>query len=257
LGNAAQKFSSLYFAKPLSIHFLTLKKLKLMKTLLYTLLGLFCFQYAAIGQKKYDVDPFEEISVTGNIHVQIEIGEEQSVKIEFEGLPEDQLSVKVVQGELRLYSINSLLYKDVNVKATITCKNLRSIKANGGANIKSKGEISAPALEIKTGSGAYADLNIRTEALEAAATEGGRLELKGTAESQEVWAATGGQYLAADLESSRAYVRCNTGGKAEVKATELLEITANTGGEVVYYGEPAKKYEKSILGGNVRQAPHK
>lgn len=226
-----------------------------MKTLLCTIFGLLFLQCTAIGQKKYDINPFEEISITGNIQVQLEAGEEESLKIEFEGLPEDQLSVKVVQGELRLHSLNSLLYKDVHVKAYITYKNLRSIKANGGASIRNIGEINSPALDIKTGSGASADLHIRTETLEATATEGGRLNLQGTAETQEVWAATGGQYLATALESHRTYVRCNTGGKAEVKASELLEITANTGGEVVYYGEPAKKFEKSILGGNVRRAP--
>ena len=228
-----------------------------MKTLLCSLLGFLFLQYAAIGQKKYDIDPFQEISVTGNINVQLEAGEEESLKIEFEGLPEDKISIKVVQGELRLYSLNSLLYKDVRVNAYITYKNLKGIKANGGANIRNKGEINSTALEIKTGSGASADLDIRTGALEASATEGGTLNLRGEAETQEVWAATGGNYLAATLETLRSYVRCNTGGKAEVKASELLEITANTGGEVVYYGEPEKKYEKSILGGNVRQAPHK
>lgn len=226
-----------------------------MKTLLCTLLGLLFLHHAAIGQKKYDINPFQEISVTGNIQVQLEAGEEESLKIEFEGLPEDQLSVKVVQGELRLNSLNSLLYKDVHVKAYVTYKNLRGIKANGGASIRNKGEINSPALDIKTGSGASTDLQIRTEALQASATEGGRLNLQGTAETQEVWAATGGQYLAAALETSRTYVRCNTGGKAEVKASELIEITANTGGEVLYYGEPTKKFEKSILGGNVRRAP--
>jgi hypothetical protein len=226
-----------------------------MKTLLCTLLGLFFLQHAAIGQKKYDINPFQEISVTGNIQVQLEAGEEESLKIEFEGLPEDQLSVKVVQGELRLLSLNSLLYKDVHVKAYVTYKNLRGIKANGGASIRNKGEISSPSLDIKTGSGASTDLQIRTEALEASATEGGRLNLQGMAETQEVWAATGGQYLGGTLETRRTYVRCNTGGKAEVKASELLEITANTGGEVLYYGEPEKKFEKSILGGNVRRVP--
>lgn len=207
----------------------------------------------ATGQKKYEVGPFEEISVTGNIQVILEAGEEPSVKIEFEGLPEDQLSVKVVQGELRLHSINSLLYKDVDVKAHIVYKALYSIKANAGAKISSKDEISAHSLEIKAGSGAHTDLRIRTEKLDASATEGGRLMLDGTTKTQEVWAATGGQYLAATLESGTAYIRCNTGSKAEVAASELLEITANTGGEVVYYGNPAKKIEKSVLGGHVRR----
>lgn len=226
-----------------------------MKKTIFLVLGALFLYSTASGQKKYEVSPFEEISVTGNIQVILEAGEEPSVKIEFEGLPEDQLSVKVVQGELRLHSINSLLYKDVDVKAYVVYKDLHGIKANAGAKISSKDEISVHSLEIKAGSGAHIDFKIRTEKLDASATEGGRLELDGTTATQEVWAATGGQYLAAALESRTAYIRCNTGSKAEVTATELLEITANTGGEVIYYGDPARKIEKSVLGGNVRRAP--
>ena len=83
--------------------------------------------------------------------------------------------------------------------------------------------------------------------------EGGQLYLDGASENLDCTAATGGQFFGAGLTSKRVYVRANTGGRAEVHATEHLEVSANTGGEIIYHGDPQTKYVKSILGGEVRQ----
>jgi hypothetical protein len=53
------------------------------------------------------------------------------------------------------------------------------------------------------------------------------------------------------LEIERAYVVSSTGANIAVRAVSELQIQANSGGNVVYYGTPVKKSVKKVLAGSV------
>jgi hypothetical protein len=64
-------------------------------------------------------------------------------------------------------------------------------------------------------------------------------------------ASTGGKIDGKKLEIERAYVVSSTGASIAVKAISELEILANSGGNVIYYGTPVKKTIKKVLAGEV------
>jgi hypothetical protein len=63
--------------------------------------------------------------------------------------------------------------------------------------------------------------------------------------------ATGGMIDGKKLEVERAYVVSSTGASILVKAISELDIRANTGGNVTYYGTPVKKTIKKVMAGEV------
>ena len=205
------------------------------------------------AQKEYAVDNFHGISASGNIQVFLDTGEQEKVQLYAEGVPEDEITIRVSQGTLRLASLNSFLYKDAVVKIYVTYKKLDEIRVSAGAMVQGKTQIVADDFTASAGSGAQIELLLQVKDLEASASEGARVELRGTADTQDVSAMTGGQYKAQHLISQEAYIRSNTGARAEVHAEKRLEVSANTGGEIIYYGDPKTKYIKNILGGDVRQ----
>ncbi|MBV6427255.1 MAG: hypothetical protein KIPDCIKN_01771 [Haliscomenobacter sp.] len=219
--------------------------------LIAALLGFFL--HPLWSQKTFQVETFDALLVSGNIQVILEPGEKEKVVLYIDGIPEDEITVKVSQGTLRLISLNSFLYKNEVIKAYVTYNKLREIRANAGSSVSCDTELQGDQLEARAGSGAQLRLKVKANALEASAMEGGQLYLDGASENLDCTAATGGQFFGAGLTSKRVYVRANTGGRAEVHATEHLEVSANTGGEIIYHGDPQTKYVKSILGGEVRQ----
>ena len=207
----------------------------------------------AQAQTERTLSPFDEISVTGNINVKLSQGESEKLTIKAEGIPEDKISIKVNNGTLKLRLLNSIFYKNEQVNVVVSYKTLRGIKGTAGANIENTGTIETDKLETKVGSGALVELNIKTNAVEASATEGGVLRLAGSTDTQNISAATGGHVDGLDLDCNRTYVKANTGGHAEVVALESIEATANTGGRIEYKGNPSESSTKTLISGEVRK----
>jgi len=218
-----------------------------------TLLVFTSLPFLAKAQREVPLEQFYGLSVTGNIEVKLEQGEEEKVVIYTDGIPEDEIHVKVHGGELKLRVLNSILYKDEIIRVYVTYKSLSDVRAQAGAQVYSDQTLQAQDMELRAASGALVELDIQAENLQARATEGGRLILSGAVEKQEVMAFTGGQYEASDLECKRSYAKANTGGEAELVARELLEASANTGGAIYYIGDPGTKRTKTVIAGEVKK----
>lgn len=203
------------------------------------------------AQRDIPVDAFDGISVIGNIDVTLEAGSGSTISLYAEGIPEEDISIKVSRGILRLKVLNSWLYKNEIIRVYIPYEKIHLIRGDAGAQISGKDLLVAEQMEVRIGSGATAELELEVDRLEASANEGGRLTLMGKASSQDVGVGTGGLYDAFDLDCARTYVRAGTGGEAEVVATELLEASANTGGSIYYKGNPKEKRIKTFIAGEV------
>ena len=223
----------------------------------FFLVALFFFLIAITAQLQAQTErslqPFDAISVTGNINVILSEGESESLKIFADGIPEDKVVIRVNNGELRLKLLNSVFYKNDNVRIEVSYTTLRRIRGVAGANIENTSVIEADKLVTKAGSGALLELEVKVNAIDASASEGGVLKLEGETDSQNTTASTGGHVDGLDLESNRTYVKANTGGHAEVVANEFIEATANTGGKIDYRGNPSQSNTKTLMSGGVRK----
>lgn len=208
---------------------------------------------SAHAQNVRTLSPFDAISITGNIDVTLQAGDTETLTLKAEGIPEDKVSIKVANGELKVKLLNSIFYKNDKVTVLITYKNLRKLRGLAGANIESTSTIEADKLALKVGSGALVELAVQTNALEASVGEGGVLELTGNTESQKISVGTGGHVEALRLDSNRTYVKASTGGHAEVVALKSIEATANTGGKIEYKGDPEESTTKTVMSGDVRK----
>ena len=222
------------------------------RILLVALFFLFIWLTRTFGQTQKTLQYFDGISVTGNITVILEKGDQEEATIYADGIPEDKVKVKNDQGTLKFKLLNSVFYKDDEVKIYVTYSDLRYIKGQAGAVIRNKGTLNGDKLKVVVNSGANVDLSVETNALNGSVSEGGILELDGRTGSQTASAATGGQYEAGNMESSRTFVKAGTGGQATVFAIETLEASANTGGVIEYEGRPKEKSVRKLLGGTVR-----
>ena len=84
------------------------------------------FVHPLWSQKEFQVETFDALLVSGNIQVILEPGEKEKVVLYIDGIPQDEITVKVSQGTLRLISLNSFLYKNEVIKAYVTYNGGRS-----------------------------------------------------------------------------------------------------------------------------------
>lgn len=212
-----------------------------------------CTPSLSFAQSNYKLDAFDEISITGNIDVILQKGEEEKAVVETFGIPEDELNISVRGQVLKLGLPNSIFYKNEKVKVTVFYKTLRAVRAHAGADVEATTLLEGDLLELRAGSGAQVSLEIKANKLEASATEGGILKVHGEVESQKVSASTGGQLRALELTCKNTYARASTGGEVEVVALESLDANASLGGSIEYKGSPEERNRRSVLGGDVRK----
>ena len=199
-----------------------------------------------------DLEYFNGIDLKGNIEVNLVYGTETGVDID--KYDWSKVSLEVDRGILsvkRKKPFKIKEYENEAIKVTITYNKLNSIKARAGAHLRADHTLKSQHLHIDLNSGAEARLTIEAGELEASASEGAQLKLRGNVESFEAKVATGAQIEAYRLESEYAYIKAVTGGEAEVNASEMIEASAHTGGQVDYRGNPKKVRVNDRLGGDI------
>ncbi len=209
---------------------------------------------AAYAQKTFDLEPFDAVAASGNFEVILKAGDSEKAFLEVQNAPQDEVSIKVVRGELRINFLNSLIYKNYDVKVTVYYKTLRTVRGIAGARIVTTEALHGDMIELRAASGAQLDLAVNANAIEGSAVEGGMLRIKGATQTQRASATTGGQYEAFELQSQRTYVRASLGGHAQVAAIKALEAVAHTGGSIEYRGDPEENNVRNIISGDIRKS---
>lgn len=226
-----------------------------MKILLKKIIPLFAIALLIGAQTLYaqsDLQYFDGIDLRGNIDVVLVQGNETSIEID--KYDRNRVSVSVEKGILSVKRKKPLKikeYEDDAIDIRITYQKLNELKARSGAHVRNQESIQSNHLHIDLNSGAKAKLTLDAGDLEVKAGEGAQLRMRGKAESIDAKVSTGAKIDAFSLESEYVYVKASTGGEADVFATELIEASAHTGGDVDYKGSPKKVRVDDKLGGDV------
>lgn len=214
-------------------------------------LGALSSSFILTDRQSVSVDPFTEIVMTGSMNVELKSGEKEEVVVETKGIEVGDIGIKVTGGVLRINTLKAFKNKNIEINIIIYHKPLYAISASAGAIVKRELTLDGDKLDLDVTSGAEVYLDIQYKSLKALSSSGADLVLSGKAESAHLTATTGGKIDGKKLEAERAYVVSSTGATILVKAISELEISANTGGNVRYYGTPVKKSIKKVLAGEV------
>lgn len=226
-----------------------------MKTIRKIMLGLVFFSAlnSIHAQDERKLDYFDAISVAGDVELVLTSGEQAKAIITAEGISEDDVSVFIKGKTLKIQLLEGLFHGGHHAKVEVTYQQLRALKASAGAKVRTTNPITGDQFDMRASSGAQIELSVEVNSLVAGVTEGAYIEIEGHTETQEVSAATGGQFRGLDLQCSRTYVRANTGGQAEVVASKKLDANATTGGQIDYTGDPEEKSTRSLISGGIQK----
>ena len=196
-------------------------------------------------------EPFSNLKVTGNIHLELVASDTPQLIILSGGNPEE-LEIESGNKEL-LLKTKSELANSASIKLKLHYVHLSGLEITKGSRVQSGDTLFARVLQLDVLTGGKAELIIRADSISARVNQGADIILYGSTISQFINAYTWGNYLAYDLETTNSYVKAATGAQVKVNASGLLDAKVTSKAFVGFWGTPEVKNFKTSVGGEITQ----
>ena len=214
---------------------------------------LILFATLTFAQKSEErkIDSFDKIDVFGNIEVVMSLGDTETLRIETKNIDPSEVSTQVKENLLKIKMSSNLFDDDVKVKVFVTYKVIREISSNASAAVKFNNPVTGDKVVINATSGGRVVLKADLNAVELNAYQGAQVDISGKTKLLEAYVNTGGILAGSDFTADEAYMKMNTGGKAEIIVNKRIEAHVNTGANFSYFGKPEKEDLNTTLGGKI------
>jgi len=219
-----------------------------MKKIIY-ILALVVLPNLLSAQTERKIGDFQKLSVYDGINV--ELIKSDTNRVEINGKNTAYIVVKNKNGDLKIRLSVERRFSGNRTKVSVFYKSLYSVISHEGANVFSKDTINQADLNLKANSGSRQNMIVKLNTLQATATAGAKINIKGLAKYQELSATTGAEIMASKVENENANVVSTTGALIDVSTTKDLKVNSKIGGIINVHTKTDKITEKISVGGAV------
>ena len=197
-----------------------------------------------------EIAPFDKVKVSDDLKVTFKKADRENITIVANGIGYDKIVTESSGRELKM-KVKTGIFKNTDVQILVEYVKLRSIDASNKADIKFEGIVIGDELSLKATGGAVINVEVDISALKASLSNGGRIEISGRADLQEVDSNLGSKYNAYEFETENGYVKSNTNSDVVVWVKNRLEATAGSKAILKYRGKPTDVKSSTSLGGKI------
>jgi len=219
-----------------------------MKKIIY-ILALVVLPNLLSAQTERKIGDFQKLSVYDGINV--ELIKSDTNRVEINGKNTAYIVVKNKNGDLKIRLSVERRFSGNRTKVSVFYKNLYTIISHEGANVFSKDTINQADLNLKANSGSRQNMIVKLNTLQATATAGAKINIKGLVKYQELSATTGAEIMVSKVENEEANVVSTTGALIDVSTTKDLNVNSKIGGIINVHTKTDKITEKISVGGAV------
>lgn len=214
---------------------------------------MFCVSFSLFAQniEKRTIDSFDKIEVTGNIKVEMKLGNKESLEIKAKHVDPSEVVTEVEDKLLKIKMKSNLFEEEVQAIIKLTFTEIREITSNASAEIVFKDKIVGDKIFAEATSGGRIIMEVDLSAIELKSYQGAHIDVSGTCKIQESFINTGGVLAASNFACDEVYIRMNTGGNAEIIANKKIEANVNTGARLSFFGNPDEESLNTTLGGKI------
>lgn len=207
------------------------------------------------SRQKRDITGFHAISVTAGIDLYLTQKNTEEVFVEAEPDMLDKIITKVEGGILKIYmkekSWFNLSRNNEPRKVYVSFKTLDRLDASAGADINSQSTLKFDKLKVEASSGADVTLELEANELYVGSSSGSDIRVKGKSTTIQADASSGSDINASELEAKQCQASVSSGSDIRVNVTEVLDASASSGGDIIYYGNPKTKNISKSSGGDI------
>ena len=196
--------------------------------------------------------PYTSIKAVEGLNVYVTQSDNESISVEADDNLHDLIITEVIDNVLKIHTKQNI-GSCTSKKVVVRFKNIASIKATSGSNVKSTGTIVTKHLNIETTSGSNMNLNVNTAALNCKSTSGSDLKLSGKTIELIAEATSGSDLKAANLMAQNTHAKATSGADITINTTKTLTAKASSGGAIKYTGNPKKIYKTDSASGSIRE----
>lgn len=197
---------------------------------------------------------YDGIKISGFFDVDLVAGKEGSITIKGEQNILDYIDVEVVDNVLKIGTEKGYYFKTSTGKSvhiTIPFESISALVLSGSGDIISKNIIKADAFDAKLSGSGDLKLMVDTQKFNMSLSGSGDIILKGTTDDFISSISGSGDINASDLKSKTVNVSISGSGDTKVNCSESLYARVSGSGDIVYYGNPAKKDTKVVGSGEI------
>lgn len=202
---------------------------------------------------------FSAISVSDGIELYLSQGNNESIAVSFSDAKyEERFKTIVVEGVLKIYFDNNGLNWNVSrkrkLKAYVSYKTLRKLKASGGAHVIVPVPVKVEDMEMYFTSGSLFTGNVTAKELDILQNSGSVIEISGIAQKINIKTASGAMFKGYKLMVDYCIAKAASGGTIRLSINKELDAKANSGGAIHYKGSAVIKEVSVSSGGIVKRA---
>ncbi|MCG8310062.1 MAG: DUF2807 domain-containing protein [Cytophagales bacterium] len=197
-----------------------------------------------------EIAPFDKVKISDDLKVTFKKADKENITIVANGIGYDKI-VTASSGRTLKMKVKTGIFKSTDVQILVEYVKLRSIEASNKADVKFEERLTGDELSLKATGGAVIRVEVDVSALKASLSNGGRIEISGKADLQEVEASLGAKFNAYEFETENGYVKSNTNSDVVVWVKNRLEATAGSKAELKYRGKPVDVKSNTSLGGKI------
>lgn len=186
------------------------------------------------------VPDFNQLKTGGSWDVILKKGDRNEVRLEARNLNLERVITEVNNGTLNVH-LEKGNYRNIDLKVTVTYRELEEIHSGGSGNLKSTDALMADNLKVSlSGSGNASFDRIAADKLDLTMSGSGDLIIRGGSVGEVALKQSGsGNLKAADMEAEEAQIEKSGSGNAALTVNQTLSVRASGSGNVEYKGEPS------------------
>ena len=206
-----------------------------------------------ITQEREVTNSFTGIHTSNGIDVILTQGDTESIKVQADENLHEIITTEVENGILKISTTTNIGYAK-SKKVMVSFSDLETIRSTSGSDLRANGTLIFNNIDIEATSGCDVNLSVEAQNLSGSATSGADLKLEGTANKVNLKATSGADIDAKNLAASNAIVSVTSGADIKVTATESIELSATSGGDITYYGNPQNVVTSEAVSGSIKSA---
>jgi len=199
-----------------------------------------------------EVGSFTAISAGTGLDVYVVQGEREAITVETDENLQDNI-ITEVRGDKLVVKVEDRIRRAKAMNVYITLVNINEIHISSGCDFETKSTLKSKKLDIEVSSGADAKIDVHAGELSCSVSSGADADLWGTADYFFAKASSGSDLNARELSAKVCKAKASSGADVTVNATEEIDASASSGGDVSYYGNPTKVDVNTSSGGDVNR----
>jgi hypothetical protein len=197
------------------------------------------------------VSPFTGILSSGNFNVIVNIGSEESLRIEGNAEDMDDIETLVANGVLKLRvknPLNRLARNMGKVNIYITAKSLNALAISGSGSMKIEGVIKGQTLNTSVSGAGSMNFNADVTDFKAVISGSGSMNVAGTGSKAFITVSGSGSFTGKNFHTNTTEIIVSGAGDATIHAENELSAILSGSGNIRYSGDPKVEVTKSGSG---------